>query len=73
MGGGTIKLSKYEKLTYYGQLFQYEILELENTLLNFNNKLYFYYYVESENIVCRQSEIIAEICKTLSQTVRGRG
>lgn len=63
MGSTTYKLSKYEKLTWYGQLFQYEILALENILLNLSNKSYFY-YVELESIVFRQSKIIAKICKS---------
>lgn len=63
MGCTTYKLYKYEKLTWYGQLFQYEILALENILLNLSNKSYFY-YVELESIVFRQSEIISKICKS---------
>jgi len=55
MGSTTYKLSKYEKLTWYGQLFQYEILALENILLNLSHKSYFY-YVELESIGFRQSE-----------------
>lgn len=43
-------------------MFQYEILPLENILLNLSNKSYFY-YVELESIVSRQSETIAKMAR----------